>query len=76
MIGAARLSWNARPMENRLVVRGTRGTIMADRFLQILHVHRVLPGPKFIGIVLNRPRNTAGGYFRKNYEAMVGYANK
>ena len=31
---------------------------------------------QFIGAVLNRPRNTAGGYLRKNYEAMAGYAGK
>ena len=52
-IGRLLLSWNARPMENRLVVRGTRGIIEIDRFLQTCHVRRVLPGPKFIGIVLN-----------------------
>jgi predicted dehydrogenase/nucleoside-diphosphate-sugar epimerase len=52
-LGRLLLSWNARPMESRIVVRGTRGTIEVDRFLQICRVHRVLPGPKFIGIVLN-----------------------
>ncbi|MFZ4749633.1 MAG: GumC family protein [Phycisphaerales bacterium] len=31
---------------------------------------------QFIGAVLNRPINTAGGYLRKNYEAMAGYAGK
>lgn len=29
---------------------------------------------QLVGVVLNRPRNTAGGYFRKNYEVMAGYA--
>lgn len=52
-LGRMLLSWNARPMESRIVVRGTRGSIEVDRFLQICHVHRVLPGPKFIGIVIN-----------------------
>lgn len=52
-VGRLLLSWNARPMENRLVVRGTRGVIEVDRFLQTCHVQRVLPGPKFVGIVLN-----------------------
>ncbi len=52
-IGRLLLSWNARPMENRVFVRGTRGTIEVDRFLQTCRVHRVLPGPKFIGIVAN-----------------------
>jgi succinoglycan biosynthesis transport protein ExoP len=29
-----------------------------------------------IGAVLNRPRNTAGGYLRKNYETMASYSTK
>ncbi len=52
-VGRLLLSWNARPMENRLFVRGTRGTIEVDRFTQTCSIHRVLPGPKFIGIILN-----------------------
>ena len=28
-----------------------------------------------LGIVLNRPRNTAGGYFRRNYQAIAQYTN-
>lgn len=52
-VGRLLLSWNARPMENRLVVRGTRGRIEVDRFLQTCRIQRVLPGPKFVGIVAN-----------------------
>lgn len=62
--GRMLLSWNARPMESRLVVRGTRGTIEADRFLQIIRIHRVLPGPKFIGIVLNTFLSAVADCFR------------
>jgi len=51
--GRMLLSWNIRPMHNRLVVHGTRGIVEADRFLQICRHQRRLPGPKFIGIVLN-----------------------
>jgi len=29
----------------------------------------------FLGVIFNRPRNTAGGYFRKNFEAMANYAS-
>lgn len=50
--GRLLLSWNIRPMLNRIVVQGTRGVIEIDRFLQVCHVRRLLPGPKFIGIVL------------------------
>lgn len=52
-VGRLLLSWNARPMENRVFVRGTRGTLEVDRFLQTCRVHGVLPGPKFIGIMFN-----------------------
>lgn len=62
--GRMLLSWNARPMESRVVVRGTQGIIEADRFLQIVRVHRVLPGPKFIGIVLNTFLSAMADCFR------------
>lgn len=31
---------------------------------------------ELLGVVLNRPRETAGGYFKKNFEAMAEYASK
>ena len=31
---------------------------------------------QFVGIVLNRPRGTAGGYFKKNFETMAAYGRK
>jgi len=36
---------------------------------QLLDVRSV-----FLGVILNRPRSTAGGYFRKNAEAIAKYA--
>ena len=63
-VGRLLLSWNARPMENRLVVRGTRGVIEVDRFTQICRIHRPLPGPKFIGIILNAFFGAAKNVFR------------
>lgn len=62
--GRLLLSWNARPMENRVFVRGTRGTIEVDRFLQTCRIHRQLPGPKFIGIVVNAVLSAAADVFR------------
>src|SRR3546814_13057212 len=55
--GRLLLSWNARPMENRLEVRGTDGRIEIDRFLQVCHLHRNFPGPKFVGVALNAMLN-------------------
>ncbi|MDE1892778.1 MAG: NAD-dependent epimerase/dehydratase family protein [Pseudomonadota bacterium] len=63
-IGRLLLSWNVRPMQNRLIVHGTRGVIEVDRFLQICRVRRVLPGPKFIGIVLGAFGNALRDIFR------------
>lgn len=57
--GRLLLSWNGRPMENRLEVRGTTGRIEVDRFLQVCRLHRDLPGPKFVGIALNAILNAA-----------------
>src|SRR3546814_11673951 len=51
--GRLLLSWNARPMENRLEVRGTGGRIEIDRFLQVCRLHRNFPGPKFVGAALH-----------------------
>jgi predicted dehydrogenase/nucleoside-diphosphate-sugar epimerase len=51
-IGRLLLSWNVRPMQNRLILHGTRAIVEADRFLQLCRIQRSLPGPKFIGIVL------------------------
>ncbi|MGI9013279.1 MAG: GumC family protein [Phycisphaerales bacterium] len=31
---------------------------------------------ELLGVILNRPRWTAGGYFKKNYATMAGYASK
>ena len=62
--GRMLLSWNARPMHNRLVVHGTHGTIEADRFLQICRLERALPGPKFIGIVLTAFTHALRDVFR------------
>lgn len=30
----------------------------------------------FLGVLLNRPRYTAGGYFKRNYEAIASYADE
>lgn len=62
--GRLLLSWNVRPMENRLIVHATKSVIEADRFLQIVREMRVLPGPKFIGIVLGAFLNGLKDVFR------------
>jgi len=52
-LGRLHLSWVSRPMQNRLLIQGTQGSIDVDRFLQTVTVNRSLPGPKFVGMVVN-----------------------
>jgi len=74
-IGRLLLSWNSRPMESRILVRGTRGQIEVDRFLQICRVKRVRPGPKFIGIVANAFFGALADVFRVPWN-VVRFATK
>lgn len=62
--GRAYLSWNARPVQNRIVVYGTRGVIHVDRFLQLCLGSRNLPGPKFVHMVLSALCNSARTMYR------------
>jgi nucleoside-diphosphate-sugar epimerase len=52
-IGRLQISWNVRPMQSRLILQGTHGTVEVDRFLQVCRVSRAMPGPKFVGMVLS-----------------------
>ncbi|TMK80585.1 MAG: NAD-dependent epimerase/dehydratase family protein [Actinobacteria bacterium] len=51
------LSWNTRPMQSEVLIHGTRGMIRVDRLLQTCEIHRTLPGPKQIGLVINGWQN-------------------
>jgi predicted dehydrogenase/nucleoside-diphosphate-sugar epimerase len=56
-IGRMYLSWNVRPITSELFIRGTRGSMHVDCFLQTCHVVKLLPGPKFLSNVIGRMRN-------------------
>jgi 2-alkyl-3-oxoalkanoate reductase len=49
--GQIYLSWTARPMQNQLVIQGTRGIITVDCFLQTCIVRKKLPIPRFVDLV-------------------------
>lgn len=51
-VGRMQLSWNVRPMQSRIIIQGTTAVIEVDRFLQRLRLSRVLPGPKFVGMMI------------------------
>ena len=56
-IGRMYLSWNFRPITSELFIRGTRGSLHVDCFLQTCHVVKLTPGPKFLSNVIGRMRN-------------------
>ncbi len=47
------LSWNNRPLENRLYVRGSLGVIEVDLFSMYVTCKRKLPGPQIASRILN-----------------------
>ena len=44
--GQMYISWNSRPMQNELIIHGTRGVMRVDGYLQMLTTQRVFPAPK------------------------------
>ena len=63
-MGSMYLSWNSRPMQNELVVHGTRGIINVDCYLQTVSVHRTFPAPKPIQRMLGTSIVALGTLFR------------
>ncbi len=45
-VGRLYISWNVRPIQNMLIIQGTRGVMTVDCFLQVCSVRRAYPGPK------------------------------
>ena len=46
------LSWNERPMQNLLILHGTRGVMQVDCFLQSCIVRKAYPAPKPVQMIL------------------------
>jgi len=51
--GQVQLSWNARPMQNTLLIQGTNGAIEIDLFFERYTLRRNLPGPKAASLIVN-----------------------
>lgn len=52
------LSWNNRPLENRIVIHGTNGSITADLFSLKVSCQKKLPGPEIVSRVMNPMMNS------------------
>ena len=62
--GQMYLSWNVRPMQNEVIVHGTRGVMHIDRYLQTLSVRKTYRGPKPVQRILGAGFNSLGMLFK------------
>lgn len=62
--GHMALSWNSRPIQNELLIQGTRGVLRVDCFLQTCELSSTTPGPKQIGMVISGTRNAIARSFQ------------
>ena len=58
--GQMYISWNVRPMQNELVVHGTRGVLHVDCYLQTLTLRKTYPAPKPVQRILGAGINAMG----------------
>jgi predicted dehydrogenase/nucleoside-diphosphate-sugar epimerase len=58
------LSWNVRPIQNELIIHGTRGVMHVDCYLQICTVRKRLRGPKMVQRIVAASTNSASTLFK------------
>jgi predicted dehydrogenase/nucleoside-diphosphate-sugar epimerase len=56
--GQMYISWNVRPMQNEVVVHGTRGVMHVDCYLQTLTLRKTYPAPKPVQRILGAGLNS------------------
>jgi predicted dehydrogenase/nucleoside-diphosphate-sugar epimerase len=52
------ISWNVRPMQNELIVHGTRGVLHIDCYLQTISLRKTYPAPKPVQRILGAGFNS------------------
>src|SRR5258705_4794022 len=57
-LGQMYLSWNVRPMQNELVIHGTRGVMHVDCYLQTLTLRKTYAAPKPVQRILGTGLNS------------------
>jgi predicted dehydrogenase/nucleoside-diphosphate-sugar epimerase len=63
-IGRMHLSWNVRPIQNQLLIQGTKGVMVADCFLQTCVVRKAWPAPRPVQWILNAELNSLATMWR------------
>ena len=57
-IGHMYISWNVKPMQNEVVIHGTRGVMYVDCYLQTITIRKTYPAPKPIQRILGAGFNS------------------
>ena len=58
------LSWNVQPVQNELIIHGTRGVMHVDCYLQICTVRKRLPGPRMVQRIVAAATNSASTFLK------------
>ncbi len=56
--GQMYISWNVRPIQNELIIHGTKGVMHVDCYLQIVTLRKTYPAPKAIQRILGAGFNS------------------
>jgi 2-alkyl-3-oxoalkanoate reductase len=59
-VGHMYISWNVRPMQNEIIVHGTRGVMHVDCYLQTISLRKTYPAPKPVQRILGTGLNSLG----------------
>jgi nucleoside-diphosphate-sugar epimerase len=73
--GQMYLSWNERPMQNLLIVHGTRGVMQIDCFLQSCTVRKAYPAPRPVQMIVgavSTSLSTIGAVVRNTFRFATG----
>jgi predicted dehydrogenase/nucleoside-diphosphate-sugar epimerase len=57
-VGQMYLSWNVRPIQNELIIHGTRGVMTVDCYLQTITLRKTYPAPKAIQRIMGAGLNS------------------
>jgi len=68
--GQMYLSWNVQPVQNELIIHGTRGVIHVDCYLQICTVRKRRPGPKMVQRVVSTATNSTSTLLKTSFNVV------
>ena len=58
--GQMYISWNVRPIQNELVIHGTKGVMHVDCYIQTITLRKTYPAPKAVQRILGAGLNSLG----------------